>query len=311
MNTRQENKLSMFIVVREYLNKNAAITTALPNFASLYTALTDGINQIHDIRALQELDKKGLAVTKRSLKGRLIESALDVSRKTVAYAEFAGNNELSAEVNYTKSDLLRCSDTILFDRAQIIYVRALAIAPLLVPYDVSASQLAGLQILLSAYSASIPKPRLGIAEKKQATDRLPVLIRQVDTILHQVDILLEVMRNTNYGFYSAYKSVRLIVDYGHGKMALKGKVRDSESTIALHGARMIFSKIDINGNPDPCFRALNKKSAKKGGFSIKKLPQGTYKVTINKPGYNDAIFTVYVTEGILCRFQAALQRVTY
>jgi hypothetical protein len=294
------------MVVRDYLNKNAAVTATLPNYEDLFAALSDDIIQINDICRQQELDKKGLAITKKSLKYNLIALAMDISLKTVAYAEFMQNNELSAEIRYTKTELMRCPDTVLHDRAQIIYQRADAIAPALIPYGVTASQLADLLILMNAYYISIPKPRLGITDKKQATDYLPVIFGQVDRVLHQIDILIDVLRYSNKEFYSAYKTARKIVDNGHRKMALKGNVCDSDTGKELHGATLIITRDVDNGNPQTEHKKYIKKTAKKGGFYIKCMPQGTYNIQITKPGYITGIFTMHVTVGILCRFNAAL-----
>jgi len=309
MTNRQENKLSMFMVVRDYLNKNTAATATLPNFNGFFTQLADGIVNIHNIREQQELDKKGLAIGKQKVKSALITLALDISRKTLAYAEFVNDSQLFNEVNYSEHDLTRCADTILYDRARIIRDLADAHAAALLPYGVTAVNLVDLQTLLDAYNSAIPKPRIGVADKKQATDQLAAWIKQVDDALSHIDVLTEVVRLSQPLFYSGYQTARMIVDNGKGKMALKGIVLDAITQIGLPGANIIFTARHdtMLGGAEP--RPVKKRSADKGGFFVRRMHRGSYDVSIEKPGYKTASFTVHITEGERCIFNASLEPV--
>lgn len=42
---------------------------------------------------------------------------------------------------------------------------------------------------------------------------------------------------------------------------------------------------------------ITNRTAEKGGFNIKSLPEGVYKVTIKKNGYKEQVVTVAVTDG--------------
>lgn len=42
---------------------------------------------------------------------------------------------------------------------------------------------------------------------------------------------------------------------------------------------------------------LSKRTAEKGGFNVKSLPEGVYKVTIKRNGYQDKVVTDAVTDG--------------
>src|SRR5690348_11696303 len=145
MTTKQENRFSMQLVARDYLNANSAIVATLPNCGGYVAAVQTGITQVQLIREQQEVDKTGLAESKSQLRSNLVSLAMDTVRKVAAYASNVNNVVLLNEVNYSESDLKRCPDTILRDTCQVIFSRANANAGVLVSYGVAITGLASLQ----------------------------------------------------------------------------------------------------------------------------------------------------------------------
>ena len=308
MTSGQESRFSMQMVVRDYLVANAAITATLPNYAGFFSAVTSGISQIHSIRAQQEADKKGIAISKSQLKANLIVVAMDVVRKMVAYATIGANSELLQEVNYSQSDLKLSADTILKDRCQVIYDRANANVAALAAYGVTPAIVANLLTALNAYNVAIPKPRLGITDKKLATEQLAQTLKVVDDNLAKIDVLVEIVKVSQAAFYSKYKNARKIVETGVGTLSVKGKITDAESGEGLKGATVSFAT-EATGKAINVGGAMVKKSAEKGGFNIKSLAEGSYTVTVSMPGYKDAVATVYVTDGALSVVDVKLEKV--
>jgi len=301
MTTKQENRFTMQLVTRDYLNNNSGIVATLPNCGGYVTAMQTGITQIQVIREQQEVDKSGLAESKNQLKSNLISLAMDTSRRVAAYASYANNLVLLNEINYSESDLKRCADTILRDSCQVIYSRANTNANVLVSYGVTPAGLTSMLSAITSFAASIPAPRLGITDKKQATDQLTILMKAVDDNLDKIDTLVEMVKVSQPVFYKGYKDARKIIEIGGNSLVAKGKVTDSENGESLQGATVKFTadgantslklkNADSNGN-------LIKRTASKGGFNIKSLPEGTYTMTVSKPGYKDSVITVNVTDG--------------
>ena len=172
MNNYQESKLSMYLAARDYMNSNTAILNPLPNFPANFTAFQNAVTQIQGSSEQQNFDKTGIAVNKNQLKQTLVTLAADASRKLTAYAKFTNNQTLLSEVNYSESDLKRRADTNLKDAAQGIYDRAQPIVASLATYGITAATQTALLNAINAYNAAIPKPRLGITEKKQSTSSL-------------------------------------------------------------------------------------------------------------------------------------------
>ncbi|MEI7596839.1 MAG: carboxypeptidase-like regulatory domain-containing protein [Bacteroidota bacterium] len=308
MTTEQENKFSMQLTTRDFLTTNATITATLPNYAGIFTAIQTGITQIQSIREQQEFDKTGIAANKAQLKTSLIATAIDVARKTKAYATLTNNVVLLKEVDYTESDLKKSADTILKDICQVIYSRANANLAALATYGVSAATLTSLLNLLNSYSTWIPKPKLGIADKKIATEQLASLIKTLDDNFNKIDALVEIIRSTQPAFYSQYKNVRRIIASGSGSLSAKGKITDMASGDGLKGATITFMANADNKKTKASLLPIVKKSANMGGFNIKTLAEGSYNVTISKAGYKDAVVTVYVNNSELSVLDVALEK---
>jgi hypothetical protein len=311
MTNKQESKYSMELALRDFLNQNATITATLPNFGTLFPTFTGNINQIQIIREQQETDKTGIAVNKDLLRADLVAKALDISRKTEAYAKMTNNAVLTREVHYSETDLKKAADTILKDRALLIYDKANANLAALATYGITAAILATLKSAIDLFNASIPKPRLGITEKKQATDQLDKLFKANDAILETFDTIVEVVRLTQPVFYAAYKNNRKVVETGTGSLSVKGLITDATTGAPLKGVSVSFSldgaavkaKAATNAKPD-----LVKKTAEKGGFNIKTLTAGIYVVTIKKNGYADQVTTVAVSDGEMSELNVQLTK---
>ena len=205
----------------------------LPNFTSLFTSFTGNINQIQVIREQQEADKTGIAVNKDQLRADLVAKALDISRKTEAYAKMTNNALLTKEVHYSETDLSRAADTILKDRALLIHNKANANLAALATYGVNAAALTALKTAIDLYNAAIPKPRLGITEKKQATDQLEKLFKANDDLLAKFDTLVEIVRLSQPVFYTAYWDNRKVIATGTGTLSLKATVTDAATGIGI------------------------------------------------------------------------------
>jgi hypothetical protein len=314
MTSEQESRLSMFMAVRDFLTANATITATLPNYAGYFTAVQNGITSIQTIREQQEFDKTGIAANKNQLKTTLISQAMDVSRKVVAYALYVNNTVLLNEVKYSETDLKKSADTILKDKSQVIYDRANTNLAALATYGITAAILTNLLTAITNYNAAIPKPRLGINDKKQATAQLAVLLDTVDSNLLKIDSLAEIVRLTQVNFYNGYKNARRIVETGIGSLALRGSAIETQNGEPVTNATFTFnhnggtlktamasSSLDGNGT-------IVKKTAAKGNFNIKSMPEGTYSVTVTKPGYKDKVVTVSVTNGELCDLVVEMER---
>jgi hypothetical protein len=299
MNSIQESKISMYLGTCDLFNTNAAIVNPLPNFQGYYTTLKTSIISIQNFGEFQNFDKTGLAITKKQAKLTLSLLAADTARKLTALAAFTNNQVLLNEMNYSDSDFKRCTDAQLRDVAQGIYNRAQTNLTALTPYGATAATQTSLQTAITNFVTAIPKPRVGIAEKKQSTLQLQNYFKIADNALANIDIIINLIKLTQPNFYSNYKTIRKIVNTSTGSLILKGLVTDVETGEPIKGAIVEFS-LDGNSVKSKAARATEvmvKKTAAKGRFNVKTMPAGVYSVTVKKNGYAPQVETIAISEG--------------
>jgi len=292
----------MELTLRDFLNKNSAITVKLPGFAQLFPEFESNIGNIRLIREQQEADKTGIAANKSELRVKLVEKAYNVSKKTMVYAKLNGNILLATEAGYTESQLKTCADSVLRDRAAIVYSKATENIAVLAEYSVTTEELAELKTLLDLFTIAIPGPRLGITEKKQATDQLDELFKANDALLAKFDLLVELVRVDQPQFYSSYKDNRKIIDTGANSLALNALITDKATGDGLKGVKAVFTL--ANGNNEV---VLEKITADKGIFRVKSIDAGVYNVTLSKPGYKSLTVTISVSENELTTLTAQME----
>lgn len=310
MKSIQESKLSMYFVVNDYLTTNATFTTPLPNYAGFFTTFKNSISSIQTYAEQQNFDKKGIALSKSQLKNTLVMLVADNSRRLTAMAMYVNNQILLKEIKYNESELKRKSDTSLRDIAQGVYDRAQTNLTALANYGVTAATQTALQTAINSFVASIPKPRLGIADKKQSTMQLTNFFKIADLALDNIDTLVEIVKNSQPVFYSGYKMSRKLIKTGTGTLAVKGLITDAVSKQPIKGVYVSFTLDGAAGilKSTKAADTIIKKTADKGRFNIKNLQAGLYIVTIKKTGYAEQTKTIVVSDGELTELNVQLYK---
>jgi hypothetical protein len=310
MNLKQECKLSMYLAVKAFLALYPTITSALPNFASFLTAFLAGVTQIQTYSEQQMFDKSGIQLSKSQLKLNVALLAADCSRKMQAYARFVNNQVLLKEIKFSESSLKYSSDNELRNNAQGIYDRAQSNLAALATYGVSAATQTALLNAITAFVTAIPSPRIGQTDKKSSTTQLANAFATTDAALANIDSVVEIVRLSQGTFYGSYKSVRKIIYSGKGSLAVKGIVTDAENGDAIKGAQLAFVMQQTQGlaTVTKTSEEIVKKTADKGGFYIKTLADGMYKVNISKVGYETQETMLAVSNGELSLLRVQLNR---
>ena len=295
MTNKQENRLSMFLAARDFLLKNNNSTSALPNFTQFFDAVKSGIIEIQSWVEQQEFDKTGIAVSKKKIRESLIVSTMDIANKVFAFARFKNDDILMKEIGYKESELTKSTDTLMKEKCQIVFDKASTYAADLVQYGVTQNMLDQLKRLISDYDTSLPTPRIGIMEKKQATAKLASLFDHVNSNFDQIDTLVEILKYSDTVFYKGYRGARKIVRSGHVFLSLKGKVTDKTNDMPLQNVRLSFSLQLKNQGDIPM--SFEKKTAPKGGFIVRNMAEGTWNVLVSKEGYSIQNLQVSIVSG--------------
>ncbi|MBN1251811.1 MAG: carboxypeptidase regulatory-like domain-containing protein [Bacteroidales bacterium] len=298
MKSRQENKLNMYLAVISYLNTKTEIINKLPKYVESFNALNTGINNIKTLADEQSLKKSGISKNNKEFKKQLAKLAADTSRKLITFAKFTNNNLLLDEINFTESKLKYANKNNIREYAQGIYNRAQSNITELEAYGISEETQTALLAGITTFIDSIPQPRIAKANIKQNTNQIVKEFINADTALANIDAAMEIIMLSELDLYKQYKTLRKIIPLGKGSYAVKGKITDNDTKQAIKNAKIVL-KIKANGSPIETNGEIVKKSAKKGGFLIKSVPEGIYDVTISKNGYTETKTGIAVTTGEL------------
>ena len=303
MTLRQLSKLSMLMVLREFLAGNPEIVKSIPNLELLAASLHALEEEISDASRQQIFHNQGAGASKRQLKANLVLQCADVSRKLTAFAALGNDLVLLYEIKSSNSGLVRMTEEkltafarILLDRGALHLDRAAAYA--LVPQN-----LTELDAARQAFELAIPGPRMAKMEKKLATDKLVELFKQADELLVKADLLAGIVQLTHPNFYSGYRNARILVDRGGRHRQLILTVTDKETGQPLPGALCQLAHPDLPGQP-----ILSGKSGPKGNLKVKSLEGGNYLLTVAKQGYLVHSREVVVTRGEFLRLRVEMER---
>lgn len=310
MKTKQENRFSMYLAVADFCEKHTGITATLPNFSINLSELKTTNEQIHGIVKTQAANITGTTAGKTNARENLIVLTADTSRKLVAYATLNKNQELATEIKYTESYLRHLPDTTLAVVPKLIYERAQDHLAALAVYMVTPETQAALLQAMDDYMLAMTAPRIKKVALGQAVKQLEALFAAGDEALAAMDVVVEIVRLTAPDFYAGYKLVRKIVESGSGKLAVKGLVTETLSGEPVPGVTISFwPDGDVLKTAATGEASLVKKSAPKGGFNVSSLPAGTYRVSLQKPGYAEQTLTVFVNDGELTTVDVKLAKV--
>lgn len=289
MNHKQGSKFNMCMGLEDFLMQNSATVSTLPNVVDNLAEFQSIIALIHKANEQQSHRHDGVASNKHELKEDLVLMLEDLTRKITSYAGITGNTILMGEVDVAKSIMEKMADTALLGYAQSVNHVMLPILPVLAPYGVTPPDHLNLTTAINAYEAVIPSTRASIAERKQATDDLKVLFERIDKVLEKIDFAMDIIKVSNASFYGLYKSRRKVVAVGvGGAIAINGTVTEVGTGVLLGAV-----KISIAGGTQPI---QDRWTTTLGNFQVDNLPEGTYQVTANRPGYRVLTKDVYVAK---------------
>ena len=212
----------MFLAVKAVCDRNTATIQTLQAFADGYTEFGTRVSNIQTLAQNQSVDSTGLAADKQQLRQNMAAAAAAIASATNAYAKKVKNNDLIAKTNVTASDMNTGRDTAAADTAHNVYAVANANVASLAPYGVTAAKLNDLNAKITAYAASISKPRDAVASGSTATKQMADEFAAADAAVNdQMDALLPQFAAANAKFVKDYNNARIIVDSSGGKAKAK------------------------------------------------------------------------------------------
>ena len=298
MNSRQENKLSMYLGEKKILTDYNATWVAIPGFATVVSTFFSKITLIQTTENRQQRTTKGVSTDKKNKKLQLIDKLLVAAGGIMSFANDTDDNELFELVNFTKSELEHIGDTLLLDRATLVLATGNTHAADILPKGVTAVILGDLQTLITEYETLVVGPRDLIVDKKTATEQLVVLFSDTDDLLkNNLDRLMMQFKATNDEFFRKYFNGREIIDLGTQHTRLGGVITDSEGN-PLEGVVVTVASADLEEVSDA-----------EGIYLFKPFIPGDFTITVEKPGFVTQTFEdVHVSPGQHLVLDVTLER---
>jgi 5-hydroxyisourate hydrolase-like protein (transthyretin family) len=312
MTNEQESHLNMQQTTVGFCDNNSSEGLTIPAYSSNLEMLSQINVQIQGIAGAQETGTTGITANKKQIRTNVNLLASDTARKLTSFAKLTDNHILLGEINYSESDFRNFSDNEARDKGQIVYNKAQEYITELPIYGINEETQIALQASLNLFRGVIVAPRLSATAKKQATVQLGVLFKTAAALLEKIDAAVELVKLTDPIFYTGYKSARKVISKGSGKLAVKGIVSDTQSgepvkgviITFMHDGAMTLTEQSTNRQP-----VVTKTSAAKGGFTIKSMPAGIYRVSFKKMGYAEQVVTVNVNDGELTTVEVELSKI--
>lgn len=311
MNGILENRYQMYLSTQGYVRLYPTITSKLPGFDGHFMAFVANNDSIRVIKEQLEHGNSGLSENKELLRTNLVKHTLEVCKKVEVYAMVNGNTILAKEVHYTLSELKKARGTSLIDKALIVYSKAMEQADELEKYGVTATMLTALNTSIDGYRALIPTIRIRRMNQKLNNECLKEQFKANDEALKMMDLLVELVKDTNPDFYKGYRNIRKVIEHGGGSLSLRAKVTCAHDGTKIKGAKATFTlktNLEAMAEEEVSVKPIVKKTADKGIFQIKNIPEGVYMVTIEKVGYSTKTVKVNITDSEMAKLNVKLDR---
>ncbi|MGD9991697.1 MAG: hypothetical protein AB7S69_00240 [Salinivirgaceae bacterium] len=214
MNKKQSNHLSSYLAVAFVLTKYEAKVGLVPALEAAVTKFTSLLNELQEVRQIQEGRISGAALQKQKEEDEMIEASLRVAAGIYVFAREQDNLELQQKMKVSDSNLRKMGNSALLSQCTLIYNLAMELnSEALVPFGILPESLAGLKKEIDDFALLVGKPRSGIVARSAATLRLQELFKEIGELLREeMDKLMLVIKGQEPAFYNEYKAARVIVD---------------------------------------------------------------------------------------------------
>jgi hypothetical protein len=210
MNTKQLNKLTMYLAVKGVCDAETAIWQSVQAFADAYADLQTRVTNIQTFSQTQTQNTTGIAQDKKAARLAMCGLALPIAKAVHAYAVKNKDNTLAMSVDFSMGDLVEGRDVQSRDNCQNIYATANTNLANLANYGMTAAKLTALNNAIAAFNLLISKPRDTRAHGKTITTSIQAEFDAADEDLGIMDDLLGQI--TDATFVSDYNNARIIVD---------------------------------------------------------------------------------------------------
>jgi 5-hydroxyisourate hydrolase-like protein (transthyretin family) len=303
MDDRKRDKLNMYVLVKDFLLAQTAITGKWAAFAALFASFVNYVAEIFRVSGMQTDDKTGVTKTKSQLKALLIDKIVDISGKCVAYAIVTEDNAFLSLIKFVKTDLQKTADADLVKTAQTFHANVLPKLALIADYDLSQAELDALLSLNSDFLAIYTKPAGNKKEGTQLTAKLNTLFALADKLLVKMDAIINSAHKSAPAFVDEYNSKRVIVKTASRSRALQLEVLNDAT-----GEPLAKAKVTIKSAAGPDLAKIVKRTGKQGNITKDILTDGEYTFEVEYNGCITERGSLFINNGVMTKVVVRMRK---
>lgn len=205
MNRKVTQKIDMFGRVKTVCDNNIAVVNSVPKLSEYFEKLGRGIDNIKDLRQRLATNSTGYAEEKNEAKQSLSLSLSKVSAGLEAFASDQHNMVLHQQAKFSPSGFmgLRSADAVNF--AEALLALAEANIASLAPYNVTPTDLTGVQALVQQLNQLNPVPVAQITTQKAIRKSMFESVQKTNDLLRtRMDAMVKTLRLSDPLFYDEY-----------------------------------------------------------------------------------------------------------
>lgn len=213
MDKKQRNLFNMMKVVRAWITANLAALNHLPHLVTTFEQFCAGLDKLIALDEGKAIKTQGLSESKANSRARLEKEVLELISILKAYATFSDNVVLLNEIDFTRTQLTKVAETVLLVRSQKVIHAAEAHQTDASEYDLSAERLENTKVAYDDFNTKQSSVREAIVSRKDAGEQLDAQMDELNDILKsKLDVLLDLIENSQPELYNQYQAARIIVD---------------------------------------------------------------------------------------------------
>jgi len=299
MNYLQEGMEKMSMSTILFLQNNTAILSLIPGITPFIASVQSTNQSIAVAKVQQEANSSRNTSLKKQLRLSVITQGIDIASRLMAMSINTNNTSLQALIDYTKTDLVKSTDSNLISICQVIRDNANLHLTALAPYGVTPAIVATLQTSINSFSAAIPKARIDTTGSAEITKQLIHHFNDLKTTWKKIDILVEIVRLSHPAFYGEYKKLRRVITRGSIPHSLIVQTLNAQT--GAPEANVIITLTLVNDKLKTITKVnkalVIKKTAMGGGAFLRNISDGTYHVSATKTGFQESIMTIAINNG--------------
>lgn len=278
MNKKLINLHEMTFRFKDFVSANKVKLEGAAMAWSLISIILSLIDRFADAVAVQTKDYSGYSATKKLLKDSLVSRLYSFSGLLFNYCKINNLHDDIANFSFAMSRLSAMRYTSLLNQLQFTIAYCSKLSP---------EELTGLGIELEKFDkfkeeteqfkTYIPLPIEMRNVSKTATEEIEAIRAEMESLFSErLDkVMYALFASDDPALYDAYVKATKIVAPTTRKLAIKGSITNKETQKPVTKAQVVIPEAGID----------HQCTGKNGGFQIKNLEAGTYRVQIRAVNY--------------------------